>query len=145
MKWNLKDLQLTLVHIYEYTVAGKQHTAVLKPIDAGNGVILEETFDGSGIMRGLLVSGGTVHIPLEGITNYFQSWWRLFANDGHGGRRTIYTDDEERVGNEAVRDYGKRGSWDEDGCYTKAEETDKGSSDSRRNYPKDKRPDEYKD
>ncbi|MBW4475121.1 MAG: hypothetical protein KME45_32790 [Stenomitos rutilans HA7619-LM2] len=145
MKSTLKDLKLMLVHIYEYVIEGKQHSAVLKPIDAANGVILEETFDGSGIMRGLLVSGGTVYIPLEGITNYFQSWWKLFSEDGRGGRKLIYTDDEDRVGDQASREVGKRGCWDDDGCYTKAEETDRGSSDSRRNYPKDKRPERYKD
>ncbi len=137
----LNNFKLTLVYIYEYVIEGKQQTVVLQPIDAANGVILEETFEGSGILRGLQVSGGLVHIPIEGITNHFQSWWKLFADDGRGGVKGEYTDDEDRVGRKASNDVGKKHRWDENGEYKHAREVDRPSPDAKRIYHKDKRKD----
>jgi hypothetical protein len=145
MKNSLQDFKLMLVYIFEYIVEGKKHSVVLKPIDAANGVILDEVPGQPGLMRGLLVSGGTVHIPIEGITNHFQSWWKLWSDDGRGGVKGSYTDDEERVGNQAARDVGRPGRWDENGCYTHAKEVDRPSEDAKRIYHKDKRPDKYRD
>lgn len=120
MKDKLHDLKLVLVYIYEYIVEGKKHSVVLKPIDAANGVILEETFDGSGIMRGRSVSGGLVHIPIEGITNHFQTWWRKQTDEGGQGHRSWWLDDEV-AGNHAYSDLDDESKWDENGCHKEIE------------------------
>lgn len=145
MNDKLRDARLTLVYIYEWLVDGAKHTAVLLPIDAANGVILEETEDGSGILRGLTISGGFVHIPLEGITNHFQSWWKLWRDDGRGGVKGEYTDDENRVGRQASEDVGRSKRWDENGEYKRAKSVDRPSEDAKRVYHKDKRPKRYSD
>lgn len=146
MQSQLKDLQSMLVYIFEYIVEGKKHSVVLKPIDAANGIVLDDVPGQPGIVRGLTVSGGTVHIPIEGITNHFQSWWKVFRDDGRGGVRGEYTDDEERVGRAASEDVGKKGRWDEEtGEYTRAREVERPPEDAKRIYHKDKRPEQYRD
>jgi len=146
MQANLNDFKQVLVYIFEYIVEGKQYSVVLKPIDAANGVILDEVPGQPGIMRGRLVSGGTVHIPIEGITNHFQSWWKLFTDDGRGGVRGEYTNDVDRVGRRASEDVGKKGRWDEEtGEYKRAREVDRPPEDAKRIYHKDKRPERYRD
>lgn len=114
MKETLQDFKLMLVYVLEFVVNCKQRSLTLIPIDAANGVIMEETREGSGTMRGLLVSGGEFKIPAAAITNVFASWWKCTERTNRGVDN-YYVDDAvvERKVERAVDDPKK---WDDDGC-----------------------------
>lgn len=123
MKDTLQELKGLLVYVLEFVVDGQPRSVMLRPIDAGNGVILEETSEDSGVMRGKLVSGGVCEVPAVAITNVFASWWKVdhVTNQGH---KTIYVDDAviEKKVESAVDDPKK---WDENGALKGVEGKDR--------------------
>lgn len=60
-------LQQVATYVLEFLLGTEHRTVLVQAFDAPNGVVLEETADGSGIMRGRLLSGGKVEIPFPQI------------------------------------------------------------------------------
>lgn len=54
-------------YVLEFLLGTEHRTVLVQAFDAANGVILEETAEDSGIMRGRLLSGGKVEIPFPQI------------------------------------------------------------------------------
>jgi hypothetical protein len=73
MKRSLKSL---MVYALEYLHNGLTLTAHLIPVDAGNGVIMDDA--GDGFMMGRLTTGGNIRVSLENIVNLsvLDVFWR---------------------------------------------------------------------
>lgn len=55
-----------LVYLLEFLLNGEKRWVLLRPIDAANGVILDDR-DDNGIMHGLTLGGRNVEIPFQHI------------------------------------------------------------------------------
>jgi hypothetical protein len=55
-----------LVYILKFLVNGEPRSVLLRPVDAANGVILDDPED-NGIMRGVTLGGCTIKIPFTHI------------------------------------------------------------------------------
>lgn len=100
--------QMTKVWVIQTT----KGSFILKPVAARHGVILEETFPGSGIMQGLTAFGKFFTVPMEEIVTVFQSWWRLNTTNGGQGHKTWYLDDDAM--SELVDAADRDDQWDKD-------------------------------
>lgn len=60
-------LEQVTTYVLEFLLGSEPRTVLVQAIDAPNGVVLEETADGSGMMRGLLLGGGKIEIPFPRI------------------------------------------------------------------------------
>ena len=78
---------------------GQQRNLLLQPIDAGNGVILEETYDGSGIVRGQSVYGTNFEVKFDQILKIEE--YKVTANWGGRGHST------RNMTGEAIAEYTK--------------------------------------
>lgn len=124
MKEHLHDATQVLVYVLELVIAGQLRSVILQPIDPDNGVVLEESADGSGIMRGRLVSGGLLEIPAAAIKNVFPQWWKKTDNQSGQGSKGWWMDDEV-VEKHATNDIGNASKWDENGCHKEIEGREK--------------------
>ena len=86
MKSSLNDL---LIYVLEFLLEGERRSVFCRPVDASNGVVLEETSDGSGIMCGVLLGGKTFEIPLPQILKIEQ--YKVTYRPGEVGGQTAKT------------------------------------------------------
>lgn len=91
-----QQAEMALAYCIKFITGGQERTALVLP--DGDGSVMSETYDGSGIMQGLLPSGKTIEIPMDCITNVFATWWRVTNNAGKGV-------DTWNLDDEAIKDY----------------------------------------
>lgn len=95
MKSTLHEVAGMLVYVFEFVIGGEKRSVILKPLDAANGLIVEETFPDSGIYYGESITGRRVEIPVPAVTNCFASWWKISTkNFGGNGWKTVYGDEK---------------------------------------------------
>lgn len=147
MNHHLIEAAMTVVYAVSWIHDGKNYSSVFVPVDVPNGIVMDLDPDRPGWYLGKTVSGNWVNVPIEGITSWFESWWKVFSREGDGGWGTEYTNDTERVGNQAQREVGKDHLWDEDGCYKQAKEIERPPQDAnpKKIHHEDKRPPRYRD
>lgn len=111
----LPTLTDKLVYIMKFVLNGQPRSLVLQPIDAANGVIIEETSDGSGIYWGKTIGGSRVEVPVESVTHVFASWWKVSDNFGGNGNQTIHTNSEDLIDDHVRLKQDDPKAWDEHG------------------------------
>lgn len=80
------SLNQTLTYILHFLVGEQERTLLLQPIDAANGVILEETSEDSGIVRGKSIYGRTFDLKFTQILRIEE--YDVTANWGGNGHKT---------------------------------------------------------
>lgn len=64
MKYDFRQFASTLVYILRYMMNGRERSILLRPIDASNGVIMDD-IDDNGIMHGLTLGGNRIELPFK--------------------------------------------------------------------------------
>lgn len=65
----------------------------LYPVDASNGVVMEEIGE-TGVMRGRLIAGGNVDVEIDHIFNIEEKRYRVTVNNGQGRKSMDMSDRE---------------------------------------------------
>lgn len=93
---NVKQrVQEILAYCVEFLVGGEAQSVLILP--QADGSVMTSIHPDSDIMQGLLPSGGTVQIPIDSITNVFQSRYNVTANWGGNGHSGRWMDEEKIV------------------------------------------------
>ncbi|MDX2215290.1 MAG: hypothetical protein SFY66_18645 [Oculatellaceae cyanobacterium bins.114] len=95
-----------VLYVLDYLVEGEKKRTILQPVDAEYGVILEETSDGSDLMRGLLANGKRIFVPMSQVLHVEE--WKVQVKAGYlgSGSRTLHLNEKqmERLVNNFPRD-----------------------------------------
>jgi hypothetical protein len=117
----LPTLRDKLVYILQFVLNGQPRSVALLPLDAANGVIIEETFEGSGVYWGRTVGGTRVEVPVASVTHIFASWWKVTENFSGNGYKTVHTNSDEWVEEHVTRKQDDPKAWDKDGVLKNVE------------------------
>lgn len=91
----IAQLTEAVLYILDFLVDGEKQKVILQPVDPSYGVIMEETEDGSGIMKGLLPTGKPIFIPMPQILHIEE--WKVRVKAGYlgSGSRTLHLNEKQ--------------------------------------------------
>lgn len=85
-----------LTYMLEFLVGQEQRKVAIQAIDAANGVVLEEIDGSNGMMRGLLLGGSKIEIPIDSILKVDPTYRIGYrASDNGSGARHEYRNERQ--------------------------------------------------
>jgi len=85
----MKDFMEQLTYRVEFLLNGQLRSVVLVPLDAANGVIMDDPTN-NGYYNARTLAGSNIQIPVAAVTNVFASWWKVSTNDFGGNGNKVY-------------------------------------------------------